>query len=65
MRKVSSADGPGAATPVSCFQSSRTAFRRCETCGEHPNVIHIPIHYAGLDCEKCCPACSQNPAVKG
>ncbi len=50
--------------PVACFQSSRTALRRCETCRQQPAVIHIPIHYAGYYCSKCCPACNPKSAAK-
>ena len=50
---------------ATCFQPIRSGHRRCETCGDQPAVIHIPIYYAGYFCSNCCPACSGKPVTKG
>jgi excisionase family DNA binding protein len=50
--------------PAACYQTSRTGFNACQTCGELPSVIHIPICIVGYFCEKCCPACRERPAAK-
>ena len=49
--------------PAACFQSSRT-YLKCRTCGERPDVIHIPTRHIGYFCGKCCPACPQKRAAK-
>jgi hypothetical protein len=42
--------------PAACYQSRRV-WLRCRTCGARPGVLHIPTHYIGYFCGKCCPAC--------
>jgi len=42
--------------PAACYQSTRV-WIRCRTCGARPGVLHMPTHYIGYFCEKCCPAC--------
>ncbi len=46
-----------------CFQSSRTDLK-CRTCGERPDLVHIPTHHIGSFCEKCCPVCNPKSAVE-
>jgi hypothetical protein len=44
--------------PIPCFQIQRS-IEACRTCGKHPGLVHVPTRYAGLYCEKCCPACNR------
>ena len=50
---------------VTCYQSSRTGLRYCQTCGKHSEIIHIPILLAGYCCARCCPARRERSEAKG
>ncbi len=34
----------------------------CDTCGQVPTRLHMPLEVHGWYCERCCPVCK--PAVK-
>jgi hypothetical protein len=54
---------PKTIEPAACFQSSHTE-RRCQICGERPDILHIPTRHVGYFCGGCCPACREKPAAK-
>jgi len=54
--------GRTAATgPRSCLRS-RTLKGQCDTCGETPEVLHVPMRLHGWYCGEHCPCC--NPPAK-
>jgi hypothetical protein len=47
--------------PRACLRS-RTIRGACDTCGETPEVLHVPLRLHGWYCPEHCPCC--NPAAK-
>ena len=44
--------------PKDCFRTNRFQ-AKCDTCGQAPSVLHIPLKRPGRYCEACCPSCSE------
>ena len=61
MKNLEERPNPGAvpdAEAKRCFQTSRFQ-AKCDTCGQTPALLHIPLKKPGRYCEKCCTVCSE------